>query len=263
MGIGDTDTALREAVVLESPSVLPQNEGKLVMFHGTPEMTAPVFDSELGLTLQTVKAVRYKEIYACTRRADDEDVWDWSAGGTKTLFGAAKAGEFSLAEEILMGMPVEGSYIDFDVQEAGRYAIDQPSDNRTFVYVLPEGAYYYDKASGSRLDNSLAGRSAYSVSKDREGTAAYRYSYFDASQHGEMTFVGRQVGNMLLESGVDGVSHVNAGVMTLEELVSSNKSMLAWGSGIGMACGAGLMILSVRMGNRRAERPQKKKQNVG
>jgi hypothetical protein len=44
---------LGSAVYLEEPVVLPENEGKMVIIHGKPEMISPAYDEELGITLDT------------------------------------------------------------------------------------------------------------------------------------------------------------------------------------------------------------------
>ena len=67
------NAALEAAVYLDEPVVVPENEGKMVIIHGKPEMTAPAYDEELGLTLNTIKAYRYAEEYkygwvSCIRR---------------------------------------------------------------------------------------------------------------------------------------------------------------------------------------------------
>ena len=72
LGVDDVIMALNEAVELDAPVILPENEGKIVILHGVPEMTAPVYDEELGLTLHTVKAMRYKESYDLVSRDDGE-----------------------------------------------------------------------------------------------------------------------------------------------------------------------------------------------
>ena len=63
MDIPGQKALLENAVYLEEPIILPENEGKLVIIHGKPEMTAPAYDEELGLTLDTIKAYRYAEEY--------------------------------------------------------------------------------------------------------------------------------------------------------------------------------------------------------
>ena len=47
MDIPGQQAALDIAVYLDEPVVLPENEGKLVIIHGVPEMTAPAYDEEL------------------------------------------------------------------------------------------------------------------------------------------------------------------------------------------------------------------------
>ena len=61
MDIPAQKAVLENAVYLDEPVVLAENEGKLVIIHGKPEMTAPAYDEELGITLNTIKAYRYDE----------------------------------------------------------------------------------------------------------------------------------------------------------------------------------------------------------
>lgn len=134
-GAGDIDAALRDAVVLEAPVLLEENEGKLVVVYGVPEMTAPAYDGELGLTLETVKALRYKESYERTDAEEGKSTWKWTSKGMKTLFGKARLGEFTLDEALLNGLPAESDYAQFDGQEALRYHLDRHSLGKSPVYV--------------------------------------------------------------------------------------------------------------------------------
>ena len=93
MGVPGQKAALEAAVYLEEAVVLPENEGKLVIIHGEPEMLAPAYDEELKLTINTIKAYRYKETYKQTSFTDEERKWEWVSGGQETLTGQAKIGE--------------------------------------------------------------------------------------------------------------------------------------------------------------------------
>lgn len=71
------NAALEAAVYLDEPVVIPENEGKMVIIHGKPEMTAPAYDEELGLTLNTIKAYRYAEEYKLTSSEQLEYKYGW------------------------------------------------------------------------------------------------------------------------------------------------------------------------------------------
>ena len=263
LGVDDVITALNEAVELDAPVILPENEGKIVILHGVPEMTASVYDEELGLTLHTVKAMRYKESYDLVSRDDGKSTWEWVGKGMETLVGEAKAGEFMLSDQILISLPADSDYKDFDPQEAERYNLDRSLQSQSVVYVLPKDAYYYAEEALSSRDNSLIGRSSYAVTADRTGTVAYHYRSFDAGKYDAMTFVGRQAGNMLIDSGVDGVLRVYTDIKTREEIVGSNKTMLVMGSRFGMVCGAAMMILAAKKKNRKTDVNQNQKRKKG
>lgn len=255
MGMDTMEEALRGAVVLNSPVVLPENEGKLIVVYGRPDIVAPVYDEELGLTLQTIKAVRHKKVYEDTEVKEEVYDWKWVTKGSKTLLGEANVGEFALSDEMIGGLPVESDYNEFDVQEISHYTLDEPKNGSSMQYVLPKDAYYYWEETATNIDQDRITREynrAYAL--EREGTAAYRYRYFDAQRYGEMTFVGRQQGNTLVGSGVDGVLGVHTEVKTHEELVESNKNSLAGGSGFGMACGAVLILLGLRGGRKKKQK---------
>ena len=257
IGIDDIAAALEEAVVLESPVVLEENEGKLVVLYGVPVMTASVYDEELRLTLETIKALRYNESYECTGTEEGKTTWEWVSKGMKTLFGKAKLGEFSLDETVLKGLPTESEYTQFDPQEAQLYSLDRATLGQPTVYVLEKGSYYYDEKTLSRSDNGLSGASLYAATADREGTVAYHYRHFNAERYDAMTIVGRQRGDTLIESGVDGLLHVHTGIKTKDDLVKSSKTTLAMGSGFGMACGVVLMLLGLRNGKRNRNKRKK------
>lgn len=137
---------LEEAVWLEEAVVLPENEGKLVIIHGEVEMTKPVYDEELGLTLNTVSAYRCDEEYRQTGFSSDERKWDWAPNGQKSLVGEAMIGEFELDDKILSVFPKEGCYEDFIPEEISRYGTDISNDtlvdDRTYVLVDAEMYYF-------------------------------------------------------------------------------------------------------------------------
>ena len=66
MGVPQQQKVIDSAVYLDEAVVLPENEGKLVIIHGKPEMIAPAYDEELGITLNSIKAYRYAEEYTMT-----------------------------------------------------------------------------------------------------------------------------------------------------------------------------------------------------
>ena len=262
MGVDDIGAALDDAVVLESPVVLKENEGKLVVIYGVPEMTAPAYDEELGLTLETIRALRYNERYERTGTEDDKTTWAWVSKGMKTLFGEARMGEFMLDETVLKGLPVESDYTQFDQQEAQKYHLDRPTLSQPTVYVLEKDSYYYKEETLSRSNDGLIGRSAYSVTADREGTLAYHYRHFDAERYDVLTVVGRQKGSTLTESGVSGLLSVHTGVLTPDKLAQTNQFSLTMGACMGMVFGLLLMLPAIKNVIPKKENKQRKKGRV-
>lgn len=259
LGVDDVRAAIEGAVELESAVALPENEGRLVILRGAPEMTAPVYDEELALTLDTVKALRYKEVYKKVKNEGGKSTWDWTAAGMQTLVGGAKVGEFTLSDEMIAAFPAESDYADFDAQEAARYSLYQPAGS-PLTYVLPEGAYYYKEDTRENVaENRFIRELNREIIESRDGAEGYRYRFFDPQKNGEMTFVGRQEGHMLTDSGVDGVGRVFSGVKTKEAIAGENESTLVMGSRMGMVCGAALMILAAKAGNRKKGNQQRKK----
>ena len=113
---GQSD-ALETAVYLDEAVILPENEGKMVIIHGKPEMTAPAYDEELGLTLDTIKAYRYAEEYKLTSSEQLEYKYGWVSKGQKSIVGKASLGEFALDEKTLIGLPADSEYEDFNMEE--------------------------------------------------------------------------------------------------------------------------------------------------
>ena len=104
MDIPGQQAALDTAVYLDEPVVLPENEGKLVIIHGVPEMTAPAYDEELGLTINTIKAYRYAEEYKLISSEKLLYKYNWVSRGSKGIVGKASVGEFALDEKTLNGL---------------------------------------------------------------------------------------------------------------------------------------------------------------
>lgn len=104
MDIPGQQAALDAAVYLDEPVVLPENEGKLVIIHGVPEMTAPAYDEELGLTINTIKAYRYAEEYKLISSEKLLYKYNWVSRGSKGIVGEASLGGFALDEKTLSGL---------------------------------------------------------------------------------------------------------------------------------------------------------------
>ena len=245
MGVPGQKAALEAAVYLEEAVVLPENEGKLVIIHGEPEMLAPGYDEELKLTINTIKAYRYKETYKQTSFTDEERKWEWVSGGQETLTGQAKIGEFKLDSGILSAFPAESDYVDFDPAETKDYVLTYKSIATGEVCVLPDGGYYADTNVTYIGDSYFNFLGAHSLGERMEGKTAYRYKYYNPEKNGEHTVVGVQQDNRLVKDESLGAM-VRNGVLTKEQMLSSNKGGIIGGAAAFAVLGAVLVFLGVR-----------------
>lgn len=117
MDIPGQKATLEAAVYLDEPVILPENEGKLVIIHGVPEMTAPAYDEELGLTLNTIKAYRYAEEYKLISNEKFVRKYNWQSRGQKGIVGEATLGGFELDAKTLNAFAADSEYSDFNAVE--------------------------------------------------------------------------------------------------------------------------------------------------
>ena len=245
MDIPGQKVILEAAVWLDESVVLPENEGKLVIVHGTPEMLAPVYDEELKLTIDSIKAYRYKETYKQTSYTDEERKWEWVTGTQTSLVGEAKIGEFELDADILIAFPAESDYTDFDAAETRDYVLTYKSVATGEVVVLPDGGYYADTNVDYVGDSYFNWLGANHVANQLEGKTAYRYKYYNPDKNGEHTIVGVQQGERLVADETIGPM-VRNGALTKEQVLSANSNGIIGGAAVFMALGAVLVFLGVR-----------------
>ena len=251
---------LGSAVYLDEPVVLPENEGKMVIIHGKPEMIAPVYDEEIGVTINAFKAYRYDEEYKQMAWKSNRTLYDWSTIGQKSLAGEASLGEFILDEKTIIAFPAEVDYEDFVMAEieANGYNVSKGKTNEEAMmdrwYVIvggPEGeAYYYESYElNPSLDAPLFVReSNRQMAAEREGTKAYAYKVHAGFVSEEVTVAGIQQGNMLVaHEKLLGV--VDNGVLTQEELVNTETGYLAGGSIAFLVFGLLMVFLGLRIKN--------------
>ena len=261
---------LGSAVYLEEPVVLPENEGKMVIIHGKPEMIAPVYDEEIGVTINAFKAYRYDEEYKQTAWKGNRTAYNWAPIGQKSLAGEASLGEFILDEKTIIAFPADVDYEDFDMAEieANGYNVSKgKTDEGAWMdrwYVIvggPEGeAYYY---SSSELNPSLDAplfvrESNRQIAAERVGTKAYAYKIHAGVVSEEVTVAGIQQGNTLVaHEKLLGV--VNNGVLTQEQLVNAVTGYLAGGSIAFLVLGLLLVFLGLRRKNTKKKNNAKRK----
>ena len=245
MDIPGQQTILESAVYLDEPTVLPENEGKLVIIHGVPEMIAPAYDAELKLTIDSIKAYRYKETYKQTSSTDEERKWEWVTGTQTSLVGEARIGEFELDAYILIAFPAESDFTDFDAAETRNYVLTYKSLATGEVVVLPDGGYYADTNVTYVGDSYFNWLGANYVADQLEGKSAYRYKYYNPEKNAEHTIAGIQQGSRLVKDETLGAM-VRNGVLTKEQMLSSNKGGIIGGAVVFAVLGAVLVFLGVR-----------------
>ena len=248
---GQSDV-LEAAVYLDEAVILPENEGKMVIIHGKPEMTAPAYDEELGLTLDTIKAYRYAEEYKLTSSEKLEYQYGWVAKGQKSIVGKASLGEFALDEKTLIGLPADSEYEDFNMEEISAKGYEVSKGKTTEGawtdrwWVIVGGTYYYDafEYSGNLDIPHLTREMNKEIADEREGAKAYAYKVYTGTD-AEMTVAGIQQGSSLVAHEKLGAI-VKEGVQTKDQLLSSNKNGVIGGAVVFMLIGAVLVVLGIR-----------------
>ena len=253
MDIPGQQAALDAAVYLDKPVVLPENEGKLVIIHGVPEMTAPACDEELGLTINTIKAYRYAEEYKLVSSEKLLYKYNWVSRGSKGIVGKASLGGFALDEKTLSGLPADSEYADFDAAElsANGYVMGRGKTAEGALtdrwWVIVGGKYYYDafEYSGNLDIPHITREMDKDIANEREGARAYAYKVYTGAGDQEVTIAGIQQGNRLVADDAIGPM-VRIGIQTKDQLLSSNKGGIIGGSAVFMALGAVLVFLGIR-----------------
>lgn len=246
------NATLEAAVYLDEPVVLPENEGKMVIIHGKPEMTAPAYDEELGLTLDTIKAYRYAEEYKLTSGEQLEYKYGWVAKGQKSIVGKASLGEFALDEKTLIGLSAGSEYEDFNMEEISAKGYEVSKGKTTEGawtdrwWVIVGGTYYYDafEYSGNLDIPHLTREMNKEIADEREGAKAYAYKVYTGTDAG-VTVAGIQQGSSLVAHEKLGAI-VKDGVQTKDQLRSSNKNGVIGGAVVFMLIGAMLVVLGIR-----------------
>ena len=229
--------ALEAAVYLDEPVILPENEGKMVIIHGKPEMTAPAYDEELGLTLNTIKAYRYDEEYKQTSGEKGVFKYGWVSKGSKSIVGKASLGEFALDEKTLIGFPADSDYDDFNMTElsangyvAGRGKTKEGAWTDRW-WVIVGGTYYYDsfEYSNDLSIPHLLREMDKDIAEERQGAKAYAYKVYTGNLYEEVTVAGIQQGSSLVAHEKLGPI-VKDGTLTKEQVVTSHTNSTAFGS---------------------------------
>lgn len=253
MDIPGQQAALDTAVYLDEPVVLPENEGKLVIIHGVPEMTAPACDEELGLTINTIKAYRYAEEYKLISSEKLLYKYNWVSRGSKGIVGKASLGGFALDEKTLNGFTADSEYDAFNMAElsANGYVMGREKTAEGALtdrwWVVVGGKYYYDafEYSGNLDIPHITRELDKEIANEREGARAYAYKVYTGAGDQEVTIAGIQQGNRLVADDAIGPM-VRTGIQTKDQLLSSNKGGIIGGAAVFMALGAVLVFLGIR-----------------
>jgi len=260
MDIPAQKAVLENAVYLDEPVVLPENEGKLVIIHGKPEMTAPAYDEELGITLNTIKAYRYDEEYKQTSREKGVFKYGWVSRGQKGIAGEASVGEFALDEKTLNGFAADSEYEDFDMAEvsAKGYEVSRGKTKEGAWtdrwWVIVDGTYYYDsfEYSNDLSIPHITREMDRDIAQEREGAKAYAYKVYTGLLSEEVTVAGIQQGTSLVADETLGAI-VRNGVFSKEEVLSSNTNSLMGGAIVFILLGVVLGILGLRKSKAKAK----------
>ena len=251
MDIPAQKAALDAAVYLDEPVILPENEGKLVIIHGVPEMTAPAYDEELGLTINAIKAYRYAEEYKLVSSEKLLYKYNWQSRGQKGIVGEASLGGFALDTKILNAFGADGDYADFDTAELSgngyetSYGLTTEGAFTDRLWVIVGGTYYYDafEYSGSTDIPHVTREINKGIAEEREGAKAYAYKVYTGNQ--EKTIAGIQQGNRLVTDETLGPI-VRDGVLTKEQVLSANTNGLIGGGIAFLLIGVVLVFLRIR-----------------
>ncbi len=96
--------AVASIVVLDSPTLLPENEGKLVLVRGTYTVLKAAHDEDFGITFDAPLAVRIPESF--NKRGRRSIRYDWEQiGEPVSLVGQVMLGELALDDPLLAMTP--------------------------------------------------------------------------------------------------------------------------------------------------------------
>ena len=251
MDIPAQKAALDAAVYLDAPVILPENEGKLVIIHGMPEMTAPAYDEELGLTINAIKAYRYAEEYKLISSEKLLYKYNWQSRGQKGIVGEASMGGFALDAKTINAFGADSEYADFDTAELSGNGYETSCGLTTEgaftdrLWVIVGGTYYYDafEYSGSTDIPHVTREINKGIADERVGAKAYAYKVYTGNQ--EKTIAGIQQGNRLVTDETLGPI-VRDGVLTKAQVLSANTNGLIGGGIAFLLIGAVLVFLGIR-----------------
>lgn len=125
-------SALKDAVYVGQGAINDANDGKIVIVCGPFELTTSSYDDELGLTIDSIRTSRSKQTMKLNKatkatKANAETltgeekrngVLEWStAYRDKTLTGEGKIGNYTLSQDFIDAIVLNGTWHDYDRSE--------------------------------------------------------------------------------------------------------------------------------------------------
>lgn len=125
-------SALKDAVYVGQDAINEANDGKIVIVCGPFELTTPSYDEELGLTIDSIRTSRSKQTMklnkatkatkanaeTLTEEEKRNGVLEWStAYRDKTLTGEGKIGNYTLSQDFIDAIVLNGTWHDYDRSE--------------------------------------------------------------------------------------------------------------------------------------------------
>ena len=125
-------SALKDAVYVCQGAINDANDGKIVIVCGPFELTTPSYDDELGLTIDSIRTSRSKQTMklnkttkatkanaeTLTEEEKRNGVLEWStAYRDKTLTGEGKIGNYTLSQDFIDAIVLNGTWHDYDRSE--------------------------------------------------------------------------------------------------------------------------------------------------
>ena len=125
-------SALKDAVYVGQGAINDANDGKIVIVCGPFELTTPSYDDELGLTIDSIRTSRSKQTMklnkatkatkanaeTLTEEEKRNGVLEWStAYHDKTLTGEGKIGNYTLSQDFIDAIVLNGTWHDYDRSE--------------------------------------------------------------------------------------------------------------------------------------------------
>lgn len=258
----ETVGQLESAVYLEGGTLLPENEGKLVVVSGKLEGALPLVDSVTGVQLPSLRAQRIVEVYDMERTKGEENTWDWvrvdydysegGSGGINTpelvssaLVAPTKLGDFTVPESYLLQVPSPKLYQDYDPAALAEHGWNLVQD----IY-LSDSQNLPGKQTLEKKWGSAAGA----------GTVRVSYQVVSPEDPLLYTCIGIQRGDTLVQAeGLDILPMVQ-GEKTIDDLVDANE-YTSTTLIVSVILAAVLVLLGVRSLRKTAKGNPRQKQN--